>query len=169
MVERVRYDEVTIRQALQDAVARVWADRFDLVSGGASERSVVARIALELEAIAQVWSRRWRADVEYNLRHNQDGILKKELYLLRRGKFRTRPVYPDLILHDPRNQRGANLLALEAKRGWTPVEERDYDFAKLRAYRRHLGYHQAVYLHFDGVGGDPQLEWIEDLAADTLF
>jgi hypothetical protein len=149
-----------IRQALEEAVSRVWSSRLDLVSQGASERTVVARIAFELEPLAQNWSVRWRADVEYNLWHHQSGILKKALHVHDGTTSRKRSVFPDLILHDPVDQEGSNLLVLEAKRGRPHPEARDFDVAKLQAYVAHLHYRQAVYLEFDGRGSQPQLHWL---------
>ncbi|MEY9956703.1 hypothetical protein [Streptacidiphilus sp. MAP5-52] len=150
-----------IRDALEVAVSRVWRSRFDLVSQGASERTVVTRIAFELEPIAQAWSPRWRADVEYNLRHHQSGILKKVLYVHDGTAPRERSVYPDLILHDPVDQEGSNLLVLEAKRGRPTPKARRHDLAKLQAYVQHLGYRHAVYLEFDGRGGPPRIHWLQ--------
>lgn len=89
-----KVEDCEIRAALLESIDKVWTDRYDLVSEGASERTVVARIAFEPESIAQSWSPRWRADVEHNLRRQDEGILKKALYLERRGEGRLRSVYP---------------------------------------------------------------------------
>lgn len=154
-------DDGEVRTALRTAVDRVWQTRPDLVGQGAGERTVVARIAFELEPLAQEWSPRWRADVEYNLWHHESGIIKKVLHVHHGEDHRKRSVYPDLILHDPCNDKGSNLLVLEAKRGRPTPDERNYDLAKLDAYTRYLDYRLAVYLEFDGRGGAPHLRWLE--------
>ncbi|MFF4690488.1 hypothetical protein [Streptomyces sp. NPDC001307] len=125
-----------------------------------NERTVVARVAMALQAAIKSWGGRWRVDVEYDRWHHPNfGVIKKALYVDGFDAAHRRPVYPDLILHDPHGCfQERNLLVLEAKRGRPRRRDRDFDLAKLRAYLRELHYRQAAYLEFDGCGGPPRLQ-----------
>ncbi|MEU2378420.1 hypothetical protein [Streptomyces misionensis] len=150
-----------IRDALRQALLTVWTRESDLVSEGVNERTVVARIAVALEAAITSWGGQWRADVEYDRwRHSEFGVIRKALRIDGFDTADLRLVYPDLIVHDPHGRfQERNLLALEAKRGRPRPRDRDFDLAKLRAYLSQLNYRQAVYLEFDGRGGPARLQW----------
>lgn len=152
-----------IHDALRQALLTVWTRESDLVSEGVNERAVIARVALALQAAITSWGGQWRVDVEYDRWHHPEfGVIKKALYIDGFGAADRRPVYPDLIFHDPHGRfEERNLLALEAKRGRPRPRDRDFDLAKLRAYLRELHYRQAAYLEFDGCGGPPRLQWFE--------
>ncbi|KOT94441.1 hypothetical protein ADK70_12165 [Streptomyces rimosus subsp. pseudoverticillatus] len=152
-----------IRDAFRQALLTVWTRELDLVSEGVNERAVVARIAFALQAAITSWGAQWRVDVEYNRwRRPGFGVIRKALYVHGFDAADRRPVYPDLILHDPHGRfQERNLLALEAKRGRPRPRDRDFDLAKLRAYLRELHYRQAVYLEFDGCGEPPRLQWFQ--------
>ncbi|MFS4091102.1 hypothetical protein [Streptomyces sp. AF1A] len=152
-----------IHDALRQALLTVWTRESDLVSEGVNERAVVARVAHALQEEIKPWDGRWRVDVEYDRWHHPNfGVIKKALYVDGFDAADRRPVYPDLILHDPHGCfQERNLLALEAKRGRPRRRDRDFDLAKLRAYLRQLHYRQSAYLEFDGCGGPPRLQWFE--------
>lgn len=100
-------------------------------------------------------------DCEYN----RDGVDPKRIRHLplepQDEDTDAQTAFPDLIVH--RRLTSENVLVLEVKKS-TSARSRVTDFAKLRGYRRTLGFRHALFLEL-GTGGQPgvkRAEWVAD-------
>lgn len=129
----------------------------DLLRVDANERSITFRLAMHLQSELPGL----HVDCEYN----RDGIDPKRiqhLYLDPNAEdTEAKTAFPDIIAHIRGTSR--NYLVIEFKKTSNSVS-RDIDFAKLRGYRRNLGYEHALFLELL-VSGEPEVhraEWVED-------
>jgi hypothetical protein len=127
-----------------------------LLIHNANERSMAARLCIYF----QEQFPKWHVDCEYN----RDGIDPKKLSHLDidpdQEDTDARTVFPDIVVH----LRGTanNLLVIEIKKSNSSVL-RSIDFAKLRGYKRELGYTFALFIEFN-VGDSPAIgrcEWVD--------
>jgi hypothetical protein len=124
----------------------------------ANERSIAYRLGMHLQSSFP----KWHVDCEYN----RDGVDPKKISHLglypNEEDSDARTAFPDIIVH----RRGTpdNFLVLELKKS-TNKTDRAVDFAKLRGYKRCLGFKFAAYLEFatGGQAGISDLEWVDDV------
>lgn len=107
----------------------------------------------------------WDVDCEYNRDQKLTKKLKSLNNFLKELKredlikdIDERAVIPDIIIH----KRGTNnnLLVIEMKKSGSAEKEDDFDIAKLRAYRKDLGYCFAVFLKVK-IGNADEVDWKE--------
>ncbi|WP_329552224.1 hypothetical protein [Streptomyces sp. NBC_00696] len=154
-------DDNAVRQALRAALRTVWSERPDLIGHGVCERTVVGALAMALASVVAGWDQGWRVDVEYN-RWHPDGLdeVRQKFLPDFQTSERERLVLPDLIVHHPGHAGPEhNLLVLEAKKGDISPRARELDYLKLTGFLSVFQYRQAVFLEFDGRGGNPRLQW----------
>jgi hypothetical protein len=75
-------------------------------------------------------------------------------------------VSPDVIIHK-RASDASNLLVIEIKKTGHPLDEKEYDFLKIRNYISEIGYHYGLYLEFgvkDDAGMKKALLFLPDSA-----
>jgi len=114
----------------------------------ASERAIAAKLAQYLQQHFPAF----HVDVEYN----RMGESPKKVAWSEKAE----EVYPDIIVHQRMTE--SNVLAIELKKDLNP-EKKTKDIQKLRAYRRELGYHHALFIRL-GIGADAgkvsECEWV---------
>lgn len=122
---------------------------FSLLKIDASERAIAAKIGGYL----QQYFPKFDVDVE----HNRMGPHPKRIKVV---SDRMDLVYPDIIVHE-RSTRN-NILAIEIKKS-SNRESKDEDIAKLKAYKRELGYGYALFIRLgveEQSGKITEYEWI---------
>jgi hypothetical protein len=114
---------------------------FHLIDYGASERSISHRIALYLE---DCYGDFFNVDCEYNKNRTLPKYIPNKK--AKKGESST---FPDIIVHE-RGLNTRNHLVIEIKKiDCGSVEERQWDIAKLNAYKHSdgvYGYENAVFL-----------------------
>jgi hypothetical protein len=122
----------------------------------ANERSIAYRLAMYLQAHIPGM----HVDCEYN----RDGIDPKKIQHL--GLYpedddtEARTAYPDIIVH--KRQTDDNFLVIELKKS-TNSTDRATDFAKLRGYKKNLGFKHALFLELatSGKADVSAAEWVD--------
>ena len=138
----------------------------------ASERSIAHKFA---ECLGHLFSA-WNIDCEYNRHKNQEKRLLQVKKYVRdkrsRGELTDKEedfgvcVSPDAIVHE-RATDASNLLVVEIKKTGHPLDEKEYDFLKIRNYISEIGYHYGLYLEFgvkDDAGMKKALLFLPDSA-----
>lgn len=138
-----------VGEAIYSSVVKLFDVDRQLLDVNASEQSVAAKIAQYL----QPYFPGMHVDVEYN---RMGCAPKKVAWNESPGE-----VYPDVIVHI----RGTdtNILAIEIKKDSNP-ESKEKDILKLRAYRRELGYANALFMRLGvkgGTGTVSECEWVD--------
>jgi hypothetical protein len=123
---------------------------------------MVFHIARALATCVESWNSGLRVDVEYNRAFDCGTklLVTKRLSpadAKRLGTAEFGIVYPDIIIHDPKNNQ-RNILVVEAKVR-PSSRQRNRDLRKLRAFRQGLSYDHAVYLELTEL---PQWQWVRD-------
>ncbi len=119
----------------------------------ANERSITHRFAMHLQTVFP----EWHVDCEYN----RDGIEPKRLQHL--GLYPNaedtdaKTVYPDIVAHI--RGTSTNYLVMEIKKSTNPTDH-GIDLAKLRGYRKELGYTFALFLELVAAA-DPDIKSVE--------
>ena len=122
----------------------------------ANERSIAYRLAMYLQAEVPAM----HVDCEYN----RDGIDPKKIQHLALypddEDTEARTAYPDIIVH--KRQTDDNYLVIELKKS-TNTTDRSTDFAKLRGYKKNLGFKHALFLELatSGKADVSSLEWVD--------
>lgn len=127
-----------------------------LLEVDANERSIAYRLAMYLQAHLP----HLHVDCEYN----RDGIDPKRIQHL--GLYpddedtEARTAFPDIIAH--KRKTTENYLVVELKKS-TNLADRASDFAKLRGYKRNLGFKFALFLELaTGEQADVSVvEWVD--------
>lgn len=129
--------ELIINHAIDELVKN---DRY-LLEKNAREESVSAQLAEYIHK-SELVVEPLRVTTEYD-RHG-DAIKQLLLPILNRpnGDWSARNVRPDIIVHEPGNDKN-NLLVLEVKK---PNRSLDFDRIKLEAYRSQLNYVYAAHV-----------------------
>jgi len=105
----------------------------------ANERSIAYRLAMYLQGLQP----NRHVDCEYN----RDGVDPKKIQHLglhpNDEDTQARTAFPDIIIH--RRNTNENYLVIEIKKS-TNTADRAVDFAKLRGYKKNLGFDFALFL-----------------------
>jgi len=141
---------------LNRALAQLTNEDAVLFKFDASERSLCFRLAIYLDTEFRNFD--FNVDCEYN-RYYQDPSRRKLLYERSLKGFAERKipladedgltVFPDIIVH--RRETNQNLLVIEIKKTTSSIDK-DFDLAKLRAYRNELGYRFAKFIRLGTAG-----------------
>ena len=136
--------------AVLNSLIQLFERDAQLLNINASEWAIAAKLAqyIQLQSHFQAY----HVDVEYN----RMGEAPKKVAWSERSE----EVYPDIIVHLRMTE--SNVLAIELKKNSNP-EKKTKDILKLRAYRRELGYHHALFIRL-GIGADAgkvsECEWV---------
>jgi len=133
-----------------------------LLEKDVNERSISHRLAMYLQGEFANWD----VDCEYN----RDGCDAKRLNISRDKVGQpclddtdAPTVFPDIIVHH--RSTNDNLLVIEIKKTTASNKDKEFDYCKLRAFKRHLGYTYALFLEFrtdcKQVGVQCEV-WLED-------
>ncbi|HWI81566.1 hypothetical protein [Ramlibacter sp.] len=150
--------EKAVVAALERATQDVCEHDWHLLHADASERSLTHRLAVHLAGHFPGY----HVDCEYN----RDGFDVKRLALHERvgiddDSLDAVTVFPDVIVH-VRGRPDRNLLVVEVKKASSRVSDA-YDFLKLQAFKRDLGYAYAAHLRI-GFGDEGELvarlQWV---------
>jgi hypothetical protein len=149
------FDDKTIDEHLDVALARLAKQDAVLFKFNANERSLSFRLALYLAQLFPDLD----VDCEYN-RHHRDERHRKRLFSRELRAVASRnvslmdenglTVFPDIIVH--RRETDDNLLVIEIKKS-TSLVKATFDLAKLAAYRSERGYSFAKFIRL-GTGGE---------------
>jgi len=118
-----------------------------------NERTITHRLAMHLTYLF----RDFDVDCEYNRMQYSNGShiegdgWKKTLNLKIDEKINdeddeAKTVFPDIIIH--KRRKPINLAVIEVKMSWKSGRK-DFDFEKLRAYKKEFDYEYAVYLELN--------------------
>jgi hypothetical protein len=128
-----------------EAIRRLYSKDKFLISNETNERTISGRLGIYLTAIFP--------DYDVDCEYNRKGDLPKRLIGLvekvKTDDLKARTVYPDIIIHR-RGTDANNLLVIEVKCG--DIKSKaigDKDIIKLKAYRKQLGYQNALFLLLD--------------------
>jgi len=144
-----------INKALNASLDLLLSDDVDILWLDINERTISHRLAFYLETHFPGWN----VDCEYNRDHED----VKRLNIKRRNVMsddtQATTVFPDIIVH--RRGTDQNLLVIEMKKT-TSQESDDYDYGKLLAFKKQLGYKFAVFLKIgtDSNAGIYRIEWV---------
>lgn len=139
-----RHDERYVKEAVENALANLINEDYQLLQNDANERSITHKLAEHLRPQFPTW----HIDCEYN----RDGADPKRVHLspiqVASDDDTGETAYPDIIVHE----RGTsnNLLVIEAKKD-TNSSDRAVrnDKRKLGAYKKELGYTFGLFLKFN--------------------
>ena len=146
-----------IGKAVLGAVQRLFDRDFELLQMGVKEETIASHLAHYLDP----YFPDLQVDVEYSLMGEAPKMVTHNESPQR--------VFPDIIVHVRNNaaigipNAQANALVVELKKD-TNIEATDRDIAKLRAYRRELGYRCALFMRFgthDAAGTICECEWVD--------
>ena len=128
-----------IENALRGAIDLLLTADEDILRLDINERTISHRLAIYLEPHFPGWN----VDCEYNRDHDDVKRLDIKRRNVTSDDTQATTVFPDIIVH----RRGTvqNLLVIEMKKT-TSQEGDDYDYGKLRAFKKQLGYLFAVFL-----------------------
>lgn len=141
-------DDPAIGESVADAVDKLLAEKLSMLQKNSSERSIAAELAWLLKP--------YFPELDITVEYNRMGQVPKQV------TWKEEPdlVYPDIIVHVLGTNK--NVLVIELKKDSNPEPKGD-DILKLQAYRRELGYHQALFLRL-GVGATAgsvsECEWV---------
>lgn len=129
----------SVTEKLTRALDKLVRDDAYLLEIDANERSISHRLAVYLESEFTEWN----IDCEYN--RNIEDPKRLNIDSIRTDSTDTqgRTVFPDIIVH-VRGQAN-NLLVIEMKKTSSGVSDH-FDYAKLDAFRRELGYQHAAFV-----------------------
>lgn len=122
----------------------------------ANERSIAYRLAMYLQAQLP--------DLHVDCEYNRDGVDPKRIQHL--GLYpddvdtEARTAFPDIIAH--KRATDQNFLVIELKKSTNPTD-RSSDFAKLRGYKKNLGFQYALFLELatSGEAGVSEAQWVD--------
>ena len=143
-------------QPVCDALDRLFERDSYLLQVDANERSVTARLAMYLQEALPNWD----VDCEYN----RDGVDPTRLQHLalypEADDSEAKTVFPDVIAHIRGTSQ--NYLVIEVKKATSPVPY-DVDLAKLRGYKRELGYAHALFIELTvrATADVRRAEWVD--------
>jgi hypothetical protein len=147
-----------VKTSVQNALAKLLAQDSDLLQNDVNERSITHKLAEHLKGEFQDW----HVDCEYNRNHDR---VKRLKFVKNRAieidDTDGTSVFPDIIVH--RRQTDENLLVIEVKKSTSP-KSKDFDLAKLQAFKEELGYTHALFILL-GTGErhpEPKLIWIDE-------
>ena len=128
-----------IENALRAAIDLLLTADEDILRLDINERTISHRLAIYLEPHFPGWN----VDCEYNRNHDDVKRLDIKRRNVTSDDTQATTVFPDIIVH--RRGTDQNLLVIEMKKT-TSHEDDDYDFGKLLAFKKQLGYSFAVFL-----------------------
>ncbi|OPY73399.1 MAG: hypothetical protein A4E62_00524 [Syntrophorhabdus sp. PtaU1.Bin002] len=111
----------------------------DILQLDINERTISHRLAIYPEPHFPGWN----VDCEYNRDHDDVKRLDIKRRNVTSDDTQATTVFPDIIVH--RRGTDQNLLVIEMKKT-TSLEGDDYDYGKLLAFKKHLGYSFAIFL-----------------------
>lgn len=119
-----------------------------LLEQDVNERSISHKLASYLQNEV---GDEWHVDCEYNRNHDvAKRLVSLPVYreLIEIGDTRAKTVFPDIIIHH-RGTNKDNLLVIEMKK--TPVgqEAKEFDLAKLKAFKAQYSYQHTLYLQLN--------------------
>jgi hypothetical protein len=117
-----------------------------------NERSVTHKLAMFLTPLFS----KYDVDCEYNRMIDHGGTrMEGDLFVKKLGlepiittgeDDEGTTVYPDIIIH--KRKQPVNIAVIEVKMKWKS-SRKEFDYKKLRAYKRDLKYDYAIYLELD--------------------
>jgi Uma2 family endonuclease len=150
-------EDAHIGVAVLQAILKLFDRDIELLRIGIKEETIASLLAHYLDP----YFPELNVDVEYSL---MGEVPKMVTYCKKPQK-----VYPDIIVHVRNNlasgiaNNQANVLAIELKKD-TNTETTSRDIAKLRAYRRELGYQNALFIRLGtghAAGTISECEWVD--------
>jgi len=151
-----QYEDSYVGNAVLGAISKLFDRDMDLLQMGIKEETIASHLAHYLDP----YFPDLHVDVEYSLMGEAPKMVTYDK--------NPQKVFPDIIVHMRNNKaagipdKQANVLAIELKKD-TNGEATDRDVAKLRAYRRELGYRHALFMRFGtgaAAGTICQCKWI---------
>lgn len=129
-----------VRKRIEKSIEMLFEHDSQLLECDANERSISHCLAVHLKKHFP----RWDVDCEYNRCGHDPKTTRIEPEQTSSADIDARTVYPDIVVHQ-RESKG-NLVAIEIKKSTSSCSS-DFDFRKLRSYRKHpLCYRYAVFL-----------------------
>ena len=131
--------EIECKRQFESAIDSLCELDHYLLRVDASERSISHRLAMHLTSRFPNFD----VDCEYNRAGFDVKRLKLRERTPRDDELEAVTVFPDIVVHK-RGNNESNLLVVEMKKSSSNVSS-DYDFEKLRAFVRELGYKYSVH------------------------
>jgi|SRR3989339_25690 len=114
----------------------------ELLRKGVCERAIAHKLAEHLQKQFNGTSP-YNVDCEYNRIQGKTSLIKT----LGLDPDSRKKVFPDIVVH--KRGRNKNLLVLELKKKTADRNEKEFDYKKLKAYTKELGYELGVFMEFD--------------------
>jgi hypothetical protein len=130
-------DQTELQLIVRNAVQVLYAENLKILQFDVAERTICGQLA---DILKKTFDRH-----DVHTEYNKHGVEPKAVDLPdAEGVLTRRFVYPDIIVHQPGQDR-ENLLVIEVKKTTNPTSD-DADLTKLAQIKNQLGYKSALFL-----------------------